>query len=76
MHKYNISVEDILGTSKKQMNILCYQKGMEGINEQSIPYAHIIKELIKVKEGNLQLIFTDENANFSYDAYDFIIYSL
>ena len=75
MHKYNISVEDILGTSKKQMNILCYQKWMEGINEQSIPYAHIIKELIKVKEGNLQLIFTNENANFSYDANDLIIYS-
>ena len=67
MHKYNISVEDILGTSKKQMNILCYQKWIEGVNEQSISYAHIIKELIKVKEGNLQLIFTNENPNFSYD---------
>ena len=76
MHKYNISVEDILGTSKKQMNILCYQKWIEGVNEQSIFYAHIIKELIKVKEGNLQLIFTNQNPNFSYDAYDFIIHSL
>ena len=26
MNKYNISVEDILQTSKKQMNMLCYQK--------------------------------------------------
>ena len=51
-------------------------KWIEGINEQSITYANIIKELIKVKEGSLQLIFTNENANLSYNAYDFIIHSI
>ena len=76
MHKYNIRVEDILQTSKKQMNTLCYQKWAEEINEQSISYAHIIRELIKLKEGNLQLIFSNKDIEFSYDAYDFIIYSL
>ena len=76
MYKYNISVEDILQTSKKQMNKLCYQKWTEEINAQSISHANIIKELIKLKEGNLQLFFTNENFEFSYDAYNFIIYSL
>ena len=76
MYKYNISVEDILQTSKKQMNILCYQKWTEEINAQSISHANIIRELIKLKEGNLQLFFTNENFEFSYDAYNFIIYSL
>ena len=76
MYKYNISVEDILQTSKKQMNKLCYQKWTEEINAQSMSHANIIKELIKVNEGNLQLLFTNENFEFSYDAYNFIIYSL
>ena len=76
MYKYNISVEDILQTSKKQMNMLCYQKWTEEINGQSIYHANIIRELIKLKEGNLQLFFTNENLEFSYDAYNFIIYSL
>ena len=76
MYKYNISVEGILQTSKKQMNMLCYQKWTEEINAQSISHANIIRELIKVNEGNLQLLFTNENFEFSYDAYNFIIYSL
>ena len=76
MHKYNISVEDIIQTSKKHMNNICYQKWTEEISEQSISYAHIIRELIKLKEGNLQLIFSNNDIDFSYDAYDFIIYSL
>ena len=53
MYKYNISVEDILQTSKKQMNMLCYQKWTEEINGQSIYHANIIRELIKLKQGNL-----------------------
>ena len=76
MHKYNISVDDILETSKKNMNIICYQKWTEEINGQSIIYAQIIRELIKMKEGDLQLIFTNADFEFSYDAYDFIINSL
>ena len=76
MYKCIISVEDILQTSKKQMNKLCYQKWTEEINAQSISHANIIRELIKVNEGNLQLLFTNENFEFSYDAYNFIIYSL
>ena len=76
MYKYNISVEDILQTSKKQTNMSCYQKWTEEINAQSISHANIIRELIKLKEGNLQLFFTNENFEFSYDAYNFIIYSL
>ena len=76
MYKYNISVEDILQTPKKQMNMLCYQKWTEEIDAQSLSHANIIRELIKLKEGNLQLFFTTENFEFSYDAYNFIIYSL
>ena len=51
-------------------------KWTEEINEQSIYHANIIRELIKLKEGNLQLSFTNENLEFSFDAYDFILYSL
>ena len=76
MHKYDISVDDILVTSKKNMNNKCYQKWKEEINGQSIINAQIIRELIKVKEGNLQLFFTNNDFEFSYDAYDFIINSL
>ena len=76
MYKYNISVDDILQTSKKQMNMLCYQKWTEEINGQSIYHANIIRELIKLKEGNLQLFFTNENLEFCYDAYNLIIFSL
>ena len=76
MHKYNISVEEIVETSKKKMNILCYKKWAEEVNEDYILHAPIIRELIKLKEGNLQLVFTNEHFEFSYDAYDFIISSL
>ena len=76
MHKYNISVKEIVETSKKKMNILCYKKWAEEVNEDYILHAPIIRELIKLKEGNLQLVFTNEHFEFSYDAYDFIISSL
>ena len=58
------------------MNILCYKKWAEDVNEEYILHAPIIRELIKLKEGNLQLVFTNEHFEFSYDAYDFIISSL
>ena len=76
MHKYNISVDDILVTSKKNMNTICYQKWTEEINVQSIYNAQIIRELTMLKEGNLQLVFTNNDFEFSYDAYDYIINSL
>ena len=76
MHKYDITIEDIIETSRKNMNKLCYKRWTEEVNEESFAHAHIIRELIKLKEGNLQLVFTNENFEFSYDAYDFIINSL
>ena len=76
MHKYDITIEDIIETSRKNMNKLCYKRWTEEVNEESFAHAHIIRELIKLKEGNLQLVFTNANFEFSYDAYDFIINSL
>ena len=76
MHKYDITIEDIIETSRKNMNKLCYKRWAEEVNEESFAHAHIIRELIKLKEGNLQLVFTNANFEFSYDAYDFIINSL
>ena len=58
MHKYSINVEDILGTSKKKMNDHCYQKWKADINEEYQINAHIIRELIHVKENRLQHTFT------------------
>ena len=76
MHKYNISVDEILETSKKRMNNLCYKKWTEDVNEEYFSYAQIIRELTKVKEGNLKLVFTNDTINFSYDVYNYIITSL
>ena len=76
MHKYDIAIEDIIETSRKRMNTLCYIRWAKEVNEKSFSHAHIIRELMKLKEGKLQLVFTNENFEFSYDAYDFIINSL
>ena len=73
MHKYNMSIEDILETPKKNMNEQCYQKWKIEIDAQYPINAHIIRELIKVKENRLQIIFTNEDFYFSYDEGDFII---
>ena len=73
MHKYNMSLEDILVTSKKNMNKYCHQMWLAQVNAQYHINANIIRELIMVKENRLNLIFTNENYNFSYDECNFII---
>ena len=73
MHKYNINVEDILESSKNKMNEHCYQIWKADINEKYPINALIIRELIYVKENRLQLAFSNEEYQFSYDDYNFTI---
>ena len=73
MHKYNISVDDILETSKKNMNRNCYQKWLSEINAEYPINAHVIRELIRLKEGTLHLFYANNDIAFSYDDYNFII---
>ena len=73
MHKYNMSLDDILDTPKKKMNKYCHQMWLAEVNAQYHINAHIIRELIMVKENRSNLIFTNENYNFSYDECNFII---
>ena len=73
MDKYDISLDDILVTSKKAMNKQCHQKWLAKVNAQYHVNAHIVRELIMVKENRLSLNFTNDNYNFSYDESKFII---
>ena len=73
MHKYNINVEDILESSKNKMNEHCYQIWKADINEEYPINALVIRELIYVKENRLQLAFSNEEYQFSYDDYNFTI---
>ena len=76
MHKYNINVEDILGTSKKKMNRLCYQKWKANTHKEYHIHAHIIRELIHVKENTLQVTFSNKEFQMSNDEYTLIINEL
>ena len=76
MHKYNINVEDILGTSKKKMNRLCYQKWKANTHKEYHIHAHIIRELIHVKENKLQITFSNKEFQMSNDEYSLIINDL
>ena len=73
MHKYNISIGDILDTPKKSMNEYCYKKWVSEIDAQYTINAHLIKELIMVRENRLCLFFTNDVIDFSYNEYNFII---
>ena len=73
MHKYNICVDDILETSKKKINEHCYQKWLTGINAEYPINAHIIRELIRLKEGTLDVFIDNADFAFSYDEFKFII---
>ena len=76
MHKYNISFEDILRNLKKKMNRHCYQKWMANSHEEYHIHAHIIRELIHVKENTLQITFSSEEFQMSYYEYTLIINDL
>ena len=73
IHKYDISAEDILMSSKKGIKDICFQKWFDEVNEQYVINAHIIRELILVKEDRLQITFSDGVDGLSYAAYDLII---
>ena len=73
MDKCDISLDDILVTSKKAMNKQCHQKWLTKVNAQYHINAHIVRELIMVKENRLSLNFTNDSYNFSYDESKFII---
>ena len=55
------------------MNRHCYQKWNANTHEEYHINAHIIRELIHVKENTLQLTFSNEEFQMSYDEYTFII---
>ena len=73
IHKYDISAEDILMSSKKVIKDICFQKWFDEVNEQYVINAHIIRELILFKEDRLQITFSDGVDGLSYAAYDLII---
>ena len=60
-------------SSKKGIKDICFQKLFDEVNEQYIINAHIIRELILVKEDRLQITFSDGVDGLSYAAYDLII---
>ena len=72
-HKYGISAEDILISSKKGIKEICFQKWVVEVNEQYVINAQIIRELIMVKEDRLQITFSNGDVGLSYASYDLII---
>ena len=75
IYKYNINIEDILGTSKKKMNKLCYQKWKANTHKEYHIHAHIIRELIHVKENTFQNTFSNKEFQMFNDGYTLIIKS-
>ena len=76
LYKYNLQMDDVLTFSKMKMKEHCYQKWKADINEDYIIYSQIVRELILTKENRLQICFSNDNFEFSYNAYDYIIDSL
>ena len=73
IHKYDVSVEDILTSSKKMIKANCFQKWYRETNEQYVIHAQIIRELIDVKENRLHITFPYGDDGLSFASFDLII---
>ena len=73
MHKYELNVDDILTSNKNERKKHCYQKWLTDLNVQYFINAHIINELLMVKEDKLQIIFSNVDIGPSFVEYDLII---
>ena len=73
IHKYDVSVEDILTSSKKMLKANCFQKWSREVNDQYVIHAHLVRELIDVKEGRLHITFPNCEDGLSFASYDLII---
>ena len=73
IHKYDVSVEDILTSSKKMIKANCFQKWYRETNEQYVIHAQIIRELIDVKENRLHITFPYGDDGLSFASLDLII---
>ena len=66
-HKYNLQVEDILTFSKERLKDHCYKKWKAAVNEDFLFSAHIVKELIMIKDNRLCITFSYNAGDFSPD---------
>ena len=72
-HKYDITVEDILSSSKKMMKAYCFQKWFKEVDEQYVTHAQLVRELMEVKENRLHITFSNGDDGVYFAAYDLII---
>ena len=51
----------------------CFQKWSREVNDQYVIHAHLVRELIDVKEGRLHITFPNCEDGLSFASYDLII---
>ena len=59
IHKYDLEVEDMCSLSKNKIKEHSYNKWLSEINIDYITYAHIIKDMFRMKENRCVRLFSD-----------------
>ena len=59
IHKYDLEVEDMCSLSKNKIKEHSYNKWLSEINIHYITYAHIIKDMFRMKENRCVRFFSD-----------------
>ena len=63
MHKYELNLEDIISLSRNRIKEHCFNKWATNIIVEYPIYAHIIRDMIAMKEDRCTRIFSNEDCN-------------
>ena len=62
--KYDISIDNIINSSKENTRKLLYNKWISGISEINPTHANVIKDMLRIREERYTRIFSNDECIF------------